>query len=538
MRHLRGEIDRLRNFVPPWHEIANLESALTQASAEESFYWRAKSRNDWLLSGDRNTAFFHRSTVARRHFNKIGHLTLPDGTTVSTEEDKAAVTVDFYSNLFTFQSAQSFPEDGLPTLGPPRVTDQMNSQLLQPFTDNDIRKAVFSVGSSKSPGPDGYTGAFYQHFWHIIGSDVCAAVKAFFHSDKMLRSINHTWLTLIPKVSGASCMAQYQPIGLCQMPYKVIAKLLASRLALVLPSIISPTQNGFVANREISDNILIAHEVMHYLRRKKKGKQHFMALKLDMEKAYDRVEWSYLFALMESLGFDTRWIGWIRQCLSTTSFSVPMNGCPSPNFHASRGLRQGDHLSPILFSICTEGLISSLHQSLLSKIISGIRLNRHCVVLSNILFADDTFLLRRASAADCTHLLSILHNYEAISGQRVNLMKSTICFGNNTPESLQAQLGQQLHIPNIGVTDKYLGTPTHFPRSRATTFRFLGRSSCQTHSRMEDTMFISCWYGNLAYIRGQCPSQLRHVRVSPISRRLPALKQTSFALLVGMHSPW
>ncbi|CAN0875004.1 Transposon TX1 uncharacterized 149 kDa protein [Linum grandiflorum] len=211
MRHLSDDMDRLRNFVPPpWLEIANLESALNRASVQESSYWRAKSRNDWLLSGDHNTVFFRRPTVARRHFNKIGPLTLADGTTVSTEEDKASVAVDFYSNLFSSKSAQSLPRDGLPNLSPPRITDQMNARLLQPFTDNEIHKVVFSVGSSKSRGPDGYTGAFYQHFWHIISQDVCAAVKTFFHSGKMLRSINHTWLTLIPKVSGASCMTQYR----------------------------------------------------------------------------------------------------------------------------------------------------------------------------------------------------------------------------------------------------------------------------------------------------------------------------------------
>ncbi|CAN1226181.1 LINE-1 retrotransposable element ORF2 protein [Linum grandiflorum] len=473
IRLLTQTINNLRDQFPiPWSQISNLEHELGEACTEESHYWRQKCRNDWLDSGDRNTAFFHRTTIARQHYNRLGPLTDSAGTRYETEEEKLHHASHFYQTLFTsqFSSSSAFDENQPAiNLVNPCITDAMNSSLTRPFTNEDIKKAVFSIASSKSPGSDGFTAGFYHKFWPVIGPDVCSGVQAFFHSNRMLRSINHTWLTLIPKVPGASSMTQVRPIGLCQMLYKIISKLLATRLATVLPSIISDTQNGFVPNRDISENVIIAHEVMHYLKRKKSGKKHFMAVKLDMEKAYDRIEWEYLFSIMRKLV----WIAWIRECLSTTSYSVLVNGIPSTTFHPSRGLRQGDPLSPLLFALCTEGLISLFRDSITNNQLSGIRLNRHCPVLSHILFADDTFVFLQASNQECSSLLQLLGNYERSSGQRVNLSKSAIYFSSNTPQWLTSSISNQLQVPNLNICTRYLGLPTHISRSRAATFRYI-----------------------------------------------------------------
>ncbi|CAN1246312.1 Transposon TX1 uncharacterized 149 kDa protein [Linum grandiflorum] len=477
IRNLTENIHTLREHHPiPWAQIVHLEQQLGEACTEESHYWRQKCRNDWLDSGDRNTAFFHRVTIGRQHFNRLGPLTDSDGVCYESEEDKLHHASQFYEHLFTSQfSSSSNVHDTFSgiNLGGQRITDSMNSSLLRPFSPVDIKQAVFSIASSKSPGSDGFTAGFYQKFWPLIGPDICSGVQAFFHSNRMLRSINHTWLTLIPKVPNATSMSQIRPIGLCQMLYKIISKLLASRLAAVLPSVISNTQNGFVPNRAISENVIIAHEVMHYLKRKKSGKKHFMAVKLDMEKAYDRIEWDYLFFIMRCFGFDARWISWIRECITTTSYSVLVNGVPSPTFNPSRGLRQGDPLSPLLFPLCTEGLISLIQDSITNKHLSGIRLNRHCPILSHILFADDTFVFLQASHAECTSLLHLLQRYETCSGLRVNLTKSAIYFSSNTPEWLQSSISLQLQVPNLNICTRYLGLPTQITRSRASTFRYI-----------------------------------------------------------------
>ncbi|CAN1240169.1 hypothetical protein LINGRAPRIM_LOCUS2626 [Linum grandiflorum] len=182
IRQVRTQIDRLRHHTPPpWSQIFELEVNLSSACAQESAYWRIKSQNDWLRSGDRNTTFFHRSTIARRHVNRIGPLTTEDGTVAIMDNAKADVAVLFYTSLFSRQvGTPTSAAFTIPHMGPPRVTTLMNENLVRSFSDAKIRNAVFAIGVSKSPGPDGFTAGFYRHFWHIIGYDVCTAIRAFF----------------------------------------------------------------------------------------------------------------------------------------------------------------------------------------------------------------------------------------------------------------------------------------------------------------------------------------------------------------------
>ncbi|CAN1325289.1 Transposon TX1 uncharacterized 149 kDa protein [Linum perenne] len=169
----------------------------------------------------------------------------------------------------------------------------MNSTLLDDVTDSEIRATVFSISPTKAPGPDGFTGLFFQKYWHIINLDVSRAIQDFFRSNRMLPALNHTWLTLIPKTPDPRSMKDLRPIGLCTVIYKIISKIIAGRLSKILPLIVNPCQNGFIKNRSITDNILLAHELIHHFKCHS-GKQHFMAFKIDMEKAYDRVEWAFL----------------------------------------------------------------------------------------------------------------------------------------------------------------------------------------------------------------------------------------------------
>ncbi|CAL1383213.1 unnamed protein product [Linum trigynum] len=168
------------------------------------------------------------------------------------------------------------------------VTDEMNAALTAEVLASEIRKTVFSIGSTQAPGSDGFTEKFFRAFWNVVGESVVEVVCSFFHTGRMLRSFNHTWLTLILKVDNVENMRQLRPI--CQFMYKIITKIMSQRLARFLHAIISPGQNAFICERQIVDNVLIGHELMHYLKIKTKGRKGYMALKVDMEKTYDRVE--------------------------------------------------------------------------------------------------------------------------------------------------------------------------------------------------------------------------------------------------------
>jgi hypothetical protein len=158
----------------------------------------------------------------------------------------------------------------------------------------------------KAPGPDGMPPIFYQSYWHVVGKDISAAVLYCLHSSTLLPSLNHTYVTLIPKTKSPKKMTKYKPISLCNVIYKLISKVLANRLKKILPHIISKSQSAFVPGRLITDNILITFETLHHMHNKRAGKVGSMALKLDMSKANDQVEWSFLKQVMVCMGFHER----------------------------------------------------------------------------------------------------------------------------------------------------------------------------------------------------------------------------------------
>ncbi|CAL1382524.1 unnamed protein product [Linum trigynum] len=274
-----------------WDEIRTLETELSRQWEAEEVFWQQKSRVKWLKKGDQNSAYFHTVTRARRKRNFISGLRNEEGEWVTEETGKASIATKFYQTLFTSETQVPNMAERVASLPLAHsVTPQMNAQLTAEVLPSEVRSTVFAMGSKQAPGSDGFTGKFFKAFWDIVGTLVVEAVISFFTSSRMLRSFNHTWLTLIPKVDSVETIRQLRPISLCQFVYKVITKIMAERLASMLPQIVSEGQNGFIRDRQIIDNILIGHELMHYLKIKRQGKKGYMALKADMEKAYNRVE--------------------------------------------------------------------------------------------------------------------------------------------------------------------------------------------------------------------------------------------------------
>lgn len=178
----------------------------------------------------------------------------------------------------------------------------------------------------------------------------------FISSSTTIQQLNSTQIVLVPKVANPELLTQYRPISLCNYSYKILSKVLANRLNPLLQVIISPNQNAFVPTQQIQDNILVAHEVFHYLKLRKSTKKFEMGVKLDMNKAYDRVECDFLRAVMAKLGFADVWIQLIINCVKSVRFAVVINGKPGRYFSLSLGIRQGDPISPYLFLMINEVL--------------------------------------------------------------------------------------------------------------------------------------------------------------------------------------
>ena len=209
-----------------------------------------------------------------------------------------------------------------------------------------------------------------------MGNDLTASILSCLKDGSLLKKINHTDICLIPKVQNPESVKNFRPISLCNVVYKIIAKVLANRLKKILPFIISESQSAFVPGRLISDNILIAFETLHHIKLMKDNQQGYMALKLDMSKAYDRVEWAFLETIMLKMGLNVAWVSMVMVCVRTVSYSILINGEPRGFFHPTRGLREGEPISPYLFLLCAEGLNALRAKAALSKKIQGISISR------------------------------------------------------------------------------------------------------------------------------------------------------------------
>ncbi|XP_024012343.1 uncharacterized protein LOC112086786 [Eutrema salsugineum] len=330
------------------------------------------------------------------------------------------------------------------------VTEAMNESLTREISEEEVRRALFSLNPGKAPGPDGLTALFYQKFWGTIKMDLLQTIRDFFSSGKFDAQLNETNICLIPEGDKPREMTGFRPISLCNVSYKIISKILSLRLKKFLPDLISETQSAFVAGRLITDNILIAQENFHALRSNPACRKKFMAVKTDMSKAYDRVEWSFLRALMEKMGFSPRWIEWVMYCISSVSYKILLNGEPRGCIKPSRGIRQGDPISPYLFILCTEALVSQLRLAEAQEKLQGLRIARASPTTSHLLFADDSLFFCKAEPVQSRELIGIIRSYGEASGQKINFTKSSIMFGNDVPTITRQEVKTTIGIYQEG----------------------------------------------------------------------------------------
>ena len=415
---LKESLASLSNEERVRREGCKLE--LEKVAQLEEVSWRQKSRVLWVKEGDNNTKFFHKMANSHRRYNNMERVVV-DGVVYEDDSVIRAKVVQFYESLYQELESWRPTVNGLDF---EVISSEERDMLERSFTSEEVLQVVKDLQGDKAPGPDGFTMAFFQKCWSVIEEDVLGFFAEGHTHCKFERSLNASFIALIPKKQNALNIQDFWPISLIGSVYKLLAKVLANRLKGVLDSLISESQNSFVGGRKILDSVLIANECLD-----SRLKSHVprVICKLDIEKAYDHVDWKCLLHLLERMGFGVRWRRWIEVCISSVQFSVLVNGSPEGYFTSSRGLRQGDPLSPLLFLLVMEVLSRMLKRVESKGLIQGFSAGGNAnsgLRISRLLYADDTILFCDATMTQVWSIRMVLDCFEAATGLRVNMAKS------------------------------------------------------------------------------------------------------------------
>ncbi|KAL2230782.1 UNVERIFIED_CONTAM: hypothetical protein Sindi_1672600 [Sesamum indicum] len=359
-----------------------------KAAKLEQIMLQQRAKMQWMKDGDQCSRVFFRKIAQRRVMRRILQINDENGFTHTDLGEVAHEFVSYYQNLLGGTRRRlSVDIRYLRPWARHCITDEEANQLLLPLSADDVKQAVFDIADDKAPGPDGYSSRFFKAAWPVVGEEVTRAVLDFFSTEKLLKQINSKILALIPKC--------------------------------VLDKIVSPCQTAFIPGRSIGDSIMLAQELFSRYNQMRLPPR--CALKVNIRKAYDTVEWDFLLAVLQLFGFPLMFTRWIEECVFTTSFSIGLNGKPHGFFSGARGLRQGDPLSTYLF-------------------------------------ADDLLLLCRADLDSIRVFKEGLDWFAEWSGLRLNVQKSHLiisCSAQNLKDQMLDILGfQEGHLPM-----RYLGLP-------------------------------------------------------------------------------
>ncbi|KAG0454519.1 hypothetical protein HPP92_023811 [Vanilla planifolia] len=404
--------------------LASANSLLLNRLETEEDFWKQKAGLRWIKEGDANTSFFHASVKMKRHSLGIQKLKNPDGSWSVGDEELAGLLTNHFQNLFRDNGYCSSDAEGILCHSPISVSENQNDDLLRPADELELRRVLSTMHESSAPGPDGYSVKFFKKFWTLLAQDMVDAANDFLIGTTIPKALGAAWICLIPKTTAATAPADYRPITLCNVNCKILTKLLSSRLSTLLPSIISVEQSAFIKGRNITDNILMVEEMLSRLNKRRKFSN--VILKLDFKAAFDKLGWSFLLAALRARGFSEKFCDLVLNVLDATWLSVLINGFPKGFFKPSRGVRQGDPLSPALFIIALDALSRCLTAAVASRSIQAYVTPKLSRPITHLAFADDVIIFTTANRASLKQLSTLLQTFLNASSLELNRSKSSV----------------------------------------------------------------------------------------------------------------
>lgn len=299
------------------------------------------------------------------------------------------------------------------------LNEAMIQQLYQPVTPSLIKSALHSIGGYKTPGPSGFPAQFFKDFWTDCYGEICSFVRFCFQHGTIPYPFNKTLLVLVPKQMNITAMQHLRPISLCETLYKVVAKIIVGRLR-PLHDLVDTSQTSFVPGHQISDNIIIAQEILHRFT-KTKGRKGYCAWKIDLSKAYDRLAWPSIADVLFEIGIQGSFHRLIMHCITSVTYQVIINGELSQTIIPECGLRQGDPISPYIFVLCLQKLSFLISDNLNMRIWRAVKASRSGPPISHLFFADDLLLFMEASINQAIVVKHCLDQFCSASGQKINL---------------------------------------------------------------------------------------------------------------------
>ncbi|GLU14892.1 hypothetical protein SLE2022_314330 [Rubroshorea leprosula] len=516
-RQLRGRLEGIQNseHFPSSRFLQDLEVELLkeyhQVLHAEELFWCQKSRVEWLTSGDRNTAFYHASTVIRRSKNRISALKI-DGTWVREPSDLKQHINGFFMELFSQKTIQ--PTISSNSTYQPQLAIEDGESLLRPVSLEEVKTALFSMKGLKSPGPDGIQPIFYQKHWEEVSGTLLSFTNNVIRDGCFDLALLKAHIVLIPKGDNPDTIQKFRPICLLNVAYKVLSKVLVNRLRPFLQQLIGPFQNSFLVGRCTTDNIILSQEAVHSMR-KMKGRRGAMIFKIDLHKAFDSVDWTFLQHVLHDFNIPGPLIQLIMFSVTSLQLSVLWNGEELPPFNPQRGLRQGDPLFPYLFIMCMEKLSHKIQSQVHSRVWKPFRISRGGLALSHLFFADDLMLFCEASSQQVKVAMDCLTEFSNESGLAINLTKSKLYVSPNIQRQVAAALSHACGIPLTGELGNYLGVPILHGRPSASTYK---------HLLEKIQLKLAGWKQNLLSMAG------RKVLVQAVTSAIPSYTMQSILL--------
>ena len=414
--------------------------------------WRQRARSYGFSKKDQNTKFFHATTLLRKKKQGISKIKI-NGNSVEGILNIKQTVREFFVNRFTQEAIPDFDFD---MDSHKKISEEQARNLELIPSREEIKKAVWACGIDKAPGFDGFNFRFIREMWEEMKEEIFETITNFFRVGGSLRHLNVTWVTLIPKKENPTAIEDFRPISMVGSIYKIIAKILSSRLKDVITPLIDETQNAFVGNRQILDGVLIANESLRWL---KNNRISGALIKIDFQMAYDSINWVFLRKVLEKLGFGRRWISWIMECVTSASMSVLLNGSPLQPFKMEKGLRQGDPLSPYLFILVSEALLHFLKKAHELNMIEDVSIGKTKVSLKHLQFADDILFFTPRNPTCIINYFRILDVFALMSGLSINYNKSTFISWKEEDFPWVNDMANMVGCGHVRPPFSYLGFP-------------------------------------------------------------------------------